>query len=43
MGPHGRMLLATRMLRAFGYGYLAVILATYPRELGLGPSQIDLC
>jgi MFS family permease len=33
--PDGRRLLITRVLRTFGYGYLAVILAIYLEQLGL--------
>jgi MFS family permease len=38
----GKKLLLTRMLRTFGYGYLAVILALYMAELGLDPPSIGL-
>lgn len=38
----GKKLLLTRALRTFGYGYLAVILAIYLRELGLEPFQIGV-
>ena len=38
----GKKLLLTRALRTFGYGYLAVILAIYLRELGLDPFLIGV-
>src|SRR5437762_12341495 len=31
----GRKLLITRVLRSFGYGYLAVVLAIYLKQIGL--------
>ena len=38
----GRILLVTRTLRSFGYGYLAVILGLYLDELGLDSVLIGL-
>jgi MFS family permease len=38
----GRKLLATRALRTFGYGYLAVVLALYLQQLGLGAFQVGV-
>ncbi len=38
----GKKLLLTRALRTFGYGYLAVILAIYLRELGLDPLLVGV-
>src|SRR5213082_400430 len=38
----GRVLLVTRMLRTFGYGYLTVVLAIYLQLLGLVDVQIGL-
>ena len=35
LNPDGRRLLVTRVLRTFGYGYLAVILAIYLEQIGL--------
>jgi len=35
LNPDGRRLLITRVLRTFGYGYLAVVLAIYLEQLGL--------
>jgi MFS family permease len=40
LNADGRMLLVTRALRTFGYGYLAVILAIYLEALGLEPLEI---
>ncbi|NJD27798.1 MAG: MFS transporter [Chloroflexi bacterium] len=42
MSRDGKKLLLTRALRTFGYGYLAVILAIYLRELGLDPLLIGV-
>ncbi len=36
----GKKLLATRILRTFAYGYLAVVLGVYLDRLGLDPTQI---
>jgi MFS family permease len=36
----GKKLLLTRLLRTFGYGYLAVVLAIYLEQLGLDPFQV---
>lgn len=38
----GKKLLLTRSLRAFAYGYLAVILALYLEQLGLRPAQVGI-
>jgi MFS family permease len=38
----GRTLLATRALRTFGYGYLAVALGLYLQELGFDAFQVGL-
>ena len=38
----GKKLLATRVLRTFAYGYLAVVIGVYLHELGLDPTQIGL-
>ena len=35
LGPDGRLLFLTRVLRMFGYGFLAVVLVLYLDELGL--------
>ncbi len=40
--PDGRRLLLARLLRTFGYGYLAVVLALYLAALGLGPLVVGL-
>src|SRR5207302_2594384 len=40
--PDGRKLLAARALRAFGYGYLAVVLAIYLQQLGLSGFEIGI-
>jgi len=42
LNPDGRRLLLTRLLRAFGYGYLAVALGLYLQQLGLGSFQVGL-
>ena len=42
VNPDGRKLLITRMLRSFGYGYLAVVLAIYLEKIGLDTFQIGL-
>jgi MFS family permease len=36
------MLLLTRVLRTFGYGYLAMVLAIYLEQLGLSSFEIGL-
>lgn len=38
----GRLILAARAIRAFGYGFLAVILGRYLQELGLDPIRIGV-
>jgi len=38
----GRLLLAARVLRTFGYGYLAVVLGLYLAALGMSPFVIGL-
>jgi MFS family permease len=38
----GKTLLATRVLRTFGYGYLAVVLAIYLEQLGLDPQRVGV-
>jgi MFS family permease len=40
LNPDGRKLLVTRVLRTFGYGYLAVVLAIYLDQIGLKDFQI---
>ena len=40
LDPDGRKLLVTRLLRTFGYGYLAVVLAIYLQKVGLGASAV---
>jgi len=40
LNPDGRKLLITRVLRSFGYGYLAVLLAIYLQTIGLNDVQI---
>ena len=39
---NGRLLFATRVLRMFGYGFLAVVLVLYLAALGLGPVTIGV-
>ncbi len=38
----GKKLLATRILRTFAYGYLAVVLGLYLDRLGMDPTQIGV-
>ena len=38
----GKKLLATRALRTFGYGYLAVVLGLYLQQLGLSAFQVGI-
>ena len=38
----GKKLLATRILRTFAYGYLAVVLGLYLDRLGMSPIEIGL-
>ena len=40
LNADGKLLLATRTLRSFGYGYLTVVLALYLNQLGLDTFQI---
>jgi MFS family permease len=40
LDPDGRKLLITRVLRTFGYGYLAVVLAIYLEQLGMDSFSI---
>jgi MFS family permease len=42
LSPDGQRILVARILRTFGYGYLAVILAIYLRELGLDELMIGV-
>ncbi|HUG47522.1 MAG TPA: MFS transporter [Candidatus Limnocylindria bacterium] len=42
LSSDGKKLLLTRVLRSFGYGYLAVVLALYLSELGLDTFQIGI-
>jgi len=42
LSTDGKKLLATRILRTFAYGYLAVVLAVYLGRLGFGPIEIGL-
>ena len=41
-GSDGRLLLATRFLRLFAYGFLSVVLVLYLAELGLSNARIGL-
>lgn len=40
--PDGRLLFSTRVVRLFAYGFVAVVLALYLKELGFEDSQIGL-
>jgi MFS family permease len=40
--PDGRLLFATRMVRLFAYGFLAIVLALYLAQVGLNDTQIGL-
>ncbi|HLO36795.1 MAG TPA: MFS transporter, partial [Candidatus Deferrimicrobium sp.] len=40
LDPNGRLLFLTRVLRMFGYGFLAVVLVLYLAALGLDPLTI---
>lgn len=40
--PDGRLLFATRMVRLFAYGFLAVVLGLYLAAVGLSDTQIGL-
>jgi MFS family permease len=40
--PDGRRLLVTRALRAFGYGFLAVVLGLYLQQLGMTALQVGI-
>jgi MFS family permease len=42
LSADGRKLVLTRILRTFGYGYLAVVLAIYLEQLGLSSFEIGL-
>ena len=42
LSPDGRVILAARALRAFGYGFLAVILGRYLVELGFDSVHIGI-
>jgi len=42
LGPDGRLLFATRSIRLFGYGLLAVVLVLYLAARGLDGTQIGL-
>jgi MFS family permease len=42
LSADGKKLLATRVLRTFGYGYLAVVLAVYLEQLGLDPHRVGV-
>ena len=42
LSPDGRLLFATRVVRLFAYGFLAVVLALYLAALGLSEQQIGL-
>jgi MFS family permease len=42
LSPDGKKLLATRILRTFAYGYLAVVLGLYLDRLGMDPTQIGV-
>src|SRR6266581_753453 len=42
LDPNGRLLFLTRVLRMFGYGFLAVVLVLYLAGLGLDPLTIGL-
>ncbi len=42
ISPDGRLLLVARLLRTFGYGYLAVVLGLYLAALGMSPFVVGL-
>jgi len=42
LSPDGRLLFATRMVRLFAYGFLAVVLGLYLAAIGLSDTQIGL-
>jgi len=42
LSADGKKLLATRVLRTFAYGYLAVVLGLYLDQLGMSKVQIGL-
>ena len=42
LDANGRLLFAMRILRMFGYGFLAVVLVLYLAALGLDPLTIGL-
>src|SRR5919204_3410307 len=42
LSADGKRLLVTRLLRTFGYGYLAVVLALYLEQLGLDPQRVGV-
>jgi MFS family permease len=42
LSADGKKLLVTRLLRTFGYGYLAVVLALYLEQLRLDPQQVGV-
>jgi MFS family permease len=42
LSADGKRLLVTRLLRTFGYGYLAVVLALYLEQLGLDPLRVGV-
>ncbi len=42
LSPDGKKLLATRVLRTFAYGYLAVVIGLYLDKLGLDASQVGI-
>ena len=41
-GRDGRLLLASRAARMFGYGFLSVVLVLYLQAIGLGDLQIGV-
>ena len=40
--PDGRLLFVTRSVRLFAYGFLAVVLVLYVREVGLTEGRIGV-
>jgi MFS family permease len=42
LNADGKRLLVTRLLRTFGYGYLAVVLGLYLQQLGFDPSHVGI-
>ena len=42
LSKDGRLLLAAKTIRSFGYGLLSVVLGLYLEETGLAPSTVGL-